>query len=387
MCVNQYLTHNIYTHRDLYVKCGKCPACLQEKAAHRLSRIKNTMNDSLDSAMLSLTYNRFSVPYIDRQEAYDFSKGRITTLNVYRGCCARRVRFGSSYQTDFKYNYQKNIIDTIPYVGNCDFSHCKDLAKQPGSIGVSFYPDLQKFMARLRLNLKRSFSYEEPFKVYCCSEYGAKSFRPHFHLLFFYRKGDFEIFRDAVIKSWPFSNLSLWPRAFEKCFRGSSYVASYVNCGSNFPTFLRTYFKPKHSYSKGFGVGNSLFNLSSLLSHFDRGTLSFGMLTNKNGLPTKVDVPFPAYVVHRYFPKFKGYSRLHPTSLLSVMRGISDFDYDATTSAIERGVRLFDAPPIYYSNVEFNKISVCLNNAYKRFLDNAPVRYKYFGFSDIIERC
>ena len=40
MCVNQYLTHNIYTGRDLYVKCGKCPACLQEKAAHRLSRIK-----------------------------------------------------------------------------------------------------------------------------------------------------------------------------------------------------------------------------------------------------------------------------------------------------------------------------------------------------------
>ena len=102
MCVNQYLTHNIYTGRDLYVKCGKCPACLQEKAAHRLSRIKNTMNDSLECAMLSLTYNRWSAPYIDRQEAYDFSKGRITHLNVYRDTHYRRVRYDSGYDTHFK---------------------------------------------------------------------------------------------------------------------------------------------------------------------------------------------------------------------------------------------------------------------------------------------
>ena len=382
MCVNQYLTHNIYTHRDLYVKCGKCPACLQEKAAHRLSRIKNTMSDDLECAMLSLTYNRFSAPYIDRQEAYDFSKGRITHLNVYRDTSYRRVRYDASYDTHFKCQSKKHIIDTIDYIGNCDFSRCRDLAKQPGKIGVAFYPDLQKFMARLRLNLVRDYKYEAPFKVYCCSEYGTKSLRPHFHLLFFIRKGDFEIFRNAVVKSWPFSNLSLWPRAFEKCFRGSSYVASYVNCGSRFPTFLKTYFKPKHSYSKGFGVGNALFNLSSILSHFDRGLMSFGMQTNKNGFPTIVDVPFPAYVVHRYFPKFKGYSRIHPSSLCQVMSGISNFDYDTIQSVITHDVRLFDSPPLYYSKEEFNKISVCLNNAYKRFIDNCPDRYKYYTFLD-----
>ena len=112
-------------------------------------------------------------------------------------------------------------------------------------------------------------------------------------LLFFHRKGDFEIFRNSIIKSWPFSNLSLWPRAFEKCFRGSSYVASYVNCGSRFPTFLKTYFKPKHSYSKGFGVGSSLFSLSTILDHFDRGFLSFGMQTVKNGSPQLLMFLFP----------------------------------------------------------------------------------------------
>ena len=79
---------------------------------------------------------------------------------------------------------------------------------------------------------------------------------------------DFEIFRVAVAESWPFSNLLNFPRAFEKSFRGSSYVASYVNCGSDFPKFFEKYFKPKHSYSKGYGLGNPNFSLDSITHTF-----------------------------------------------------------------------------------------------------------------------
>lgn len=64
------------------------------------------------------------------------------------------------------------------------------------------------------------------------------------------------------------------------------------------------------------------------------------------------------------------------------MRGISNFDYDTTQSIINHDVRCYDSPPIYYDSIEFNKISVCINNAYKRFLDNCPPRYKNFTFDD-----
>ena len=373
MCTHQRLITNIYTHKEFYVKCGKCPACLQEKAAHRVSRIKNTKNDALEVMMVSLTYARGTAPYIDRQEAYDFAHGKIDVLNVYRDSIFRRVRVTSDYQIAYKRTNIKNVLTQIPYLSESTFENCRDLKHEHNKIGVSYYPDLQRFVARLRLNLKRIYSYEKPFKTYSCSEYGAKSKRPHFHMLIFYSKGDFETLRSAIIKSWPFSDLQMWPRAIERCFRGSSYVASYVNSGSSFPSFLKKYFKPKHSYSKGFGMGFSLFGLSSILSMYDRGTLKYGVQRDKFGIPTVVDVPVPAYVVHRYFPKFKGYSRISPTSLSEVMRGVYNFDYVKTKLILDKNC-------LYYSPEEFNKFNVMLNNAYQRFKENAPLRYKDIPF-------
>ena len=127
MCTHQYPVTNIYTHKQLYVKCGKCPSCLQEKAAHRVARIKNASTPGTEKIMVSLTYKRGTSPYIDRNEAYLFSKGKILYLNVYRDCSCRRVRFGSGYDTDFKFTYKRQVLDTIRYVGRCSFTNCKDM--------------------------------------------------------------------------------------------------------------------------------------------------------------------------------------------------------------------------------------------------------------------
>ena len=50
----------------------------------------------------------------------------------------------------------------------CSILGVKDLAHEFNKIGVCYYPDLQKFFARLRLNLKEIFNYEEKFSAYCC---------------------------------------------------------------------------------------------------------------------------------------------------------------------------------------------------------------------------
>lgn len=379
MCTQQRLITNIYTHKEFYVPCGHCSACLQEKAAHRVRRIKDTYDSTSECMLISLTYSRYTAPYIKRDEAYAFSRGKLTSLNVYRDCKFRKVRLSSDYDMGYKrYFTPGNILTTISYVRQTSFSKLKDMKHEHDRIGVCYYPDVQHFIARLRLNLKRNYNYDKSFKTFCCSEYGSKSHRPHFHVLLFYQKGDFEILRNAVIASWSFSDLSLWDRAIEKCFRGASYVASYVNCGSDFPSFLEKYFKPKHSYSKGFGLGNTQFSLSSILFHFERGSLSYSMLRDKQGIPTITDVSIPSYVVHRYFPKFKGYSRFSPSSMVSVMRRIADFDYDKTRSLLNReGIGLY-----HYSLEDFNRISVMLNNAYKRFIENCPDSYKHYSMRD-----
>ena len=92
MCTNQRLIVNKYTGHELYVPCGKCEACQQEKAAHRVSRIKSNLKDGYVTLLVSLTYNRFSCPYVDKKEAYEFSRGKRMWLNVYRDCEKRKVR-------------------------------------------------------------------------------------------------------------------------------------------------------------------------------------------------------------------------------------------------------------------------------------------------------
>ena len=76
----------------MYVKCGVCPSCLTEKAIHRVERIRNNASDGFTTYMLTLTYARNNVPYIKRSEAYDFSKGLISELPIYRDVSYRWVR-------------------------------------------------------------------------------------------------------------------------------------------------------------------------------------------------------------------------------------------------------------------------------------------------------
>ena len=82
MCTNQRLIVNKFTGHKLYVPCGKCEACQQEKAAHRVSRIKSNLKDGYVYLLVSLTYNRYSCPYVDKQEAYEFSIGKRMYLNL-----------------------------------------------------------------------------------------------------------------------------------------------------------------------------------------------------------------------------------------------------------------------------------------------------------------
>ena len=381
MCVNQRYITNIYTHKGLYVKCGNCPSCQQEKAIHRVSRIKDTYTPGNECMMVGLTYSRHTAPYIDRSEAFNFSRGRIPYLNVYRDRSFRRVRIDKEYNFDYRFKDRRHIVDSVPFSRHCRFDKLKDLKFEQGKIGICFYPDVQHFIARLRLNLHRLYNYDKPFKTYVCSEYGTKSFRPHLHVLFFYEKGDFETLRSAIFKSWPFSDLSRFDRSVEKCFRGASYVASYVNLGSKFPDFLKTYFRPKHSYSKGFGLGNAHFTLRSVLDMYDKGSLSYTHIDTNKTAAVAVPRIVPAYVIHRYFPKFKGYSRIAPSSLPYVMQRLGRCSTDEVNEAIK---------PLYLSDQEVYQISVKLHNAFMRCHDELPGRFEtfdsYYRFHNLIWR-
>ena len=68
MCTNQRLIRSPYMKRPMYVKCGRCPACMQEKAQKRVNRIHNTQNKDFVCFMVALTYSQHCAPYILRED-------------------------------------------------------------------------------------------------------------------------------------------------------------------------------------------------------------------------------------------------------------------------------------------------------------------------------
>lgn len=388
MCTNQKRVYNKYTHRMMYVNCGHCPACLQQKASYRVQRIKNNDSDGMQCYMLTLTYARYNAPYIKRDEAYAFSKGEIDTLKVYRDTQYRWKRYGSGYDYACFGTRKTVVLSEIEYSDDiCSIYGVKDLAHEYNHIGVCYYPDLQKLFARLRLNLIRNFNYEEKFSAYCTSEYGGVSYRPHFHILLWIRKTDKEIFRAAINKSWPFSNILLFPRSFEAAYRAASYVSSYVNCGADFPKFLKCTFPPKHSYSKGFGMGNKLFQLDKVLEKFKRGHLTYFAQKVVNGIPKVVECLFPKYVISRYFPIVKGYGRFTGTAqcyyLLGFVKCATEYEkyykygYYPVSEDIQFGSFAkywsfisrngYQMNTLQYDIGEIYRIGIRIRNAFNRF--------------------
>lgn len=388
MCTNQREITNKYTGHKLYVKCGHCPACLQEKAAHRVSRIKAQDSDDTETYMLTLTYKNECVPYVRRDDAYLFSRNQLglscsfpsyvndlgirsiqvnsMMLPVYRDMDYRWIRKSSDYEMGTK-ELGRCVLDNVEFIKDVNFNGCKDLNGKPGCIGVCFYPDLQRFIARLRLNLKRFFNVEYSFKTYCCSEYGTRRQRPHFHLLLWIPKGTAETFRSAIVKSWLYGDIQNRPKRFEKAYKASSYVASYVNKPDGFPDFLTTYFDCSHSYSKGFGLCRNDYTLNSILSKYYSGHLTMFKRKDKSGSAEYVEQPLPSYVIYRYFPRFKGYSRIAPSSFLSVAKRIIVADFCQLQEYEGISIQSVKGSFIWYSKKDIHEISVRLRNAFDRF--------------------
>lgn len=382
MCTNQRLIHSPYMKRPMYVKCGQCPSCQQEKAQKRVNRIHNTSNDDFVCFMVALTYSQHTAPYILRSDVEDLVKHHVASIPVYRDCTVRKVRKPSNfddYNQVYKFTQMRVELDTLDYVDtSCNqLDGLKDLAKEPGKIGICFYKDYQDFAARFRLNLKRHYNYENELFIYACSELGVRSLRPHFHLLIFGRKADKEKLRNAIFESWAFSNLRRFPKAVQESYRSASYVASYVNCDSKFPKFFKVYKRPKHSYSKGFGTLNASFQLDKILQKIDSGFIVYSVLKNFGGIQTAVNVPVPSYVINRFFPKFKGMSRVDVPSLLSYFERIREYDYDtffSTSRCSNKGelIEVVHRRIVYLVDDEISMVWTRLNNAYLRCKSLCP---------------
>ena len=319
MCTNCRYIKNKYG-TSILVKCGHCPACLQEKAINRANRIRNTYNnDDFVPLFVTLTYNNHSVPYVNYYDLFDSNKFLNSRCNIYRDSESFYVRNDSSYNFSLKTTYNRVVLKSVelPH-DNSTYKNDRFVSLHGindfDKIGVCYYPDIQNFFKRLNIYLYRHYDYVQCFKSFQCSEYGPTSMRPHFHALIFVKKEvfNFERWKNAICACWPFSDLRKLSRSIEIAKNVSSYVASYVNCSNTLPLLFQkcSEFRPKHSYSKMFGVSKDIFKLPKVLEMYDRGDLHYDCSSVRNGILVSDSLLLPKYVIGRYFPKFKGYFRL-----------------------------------------------------------------------------
>lgn len=351
MCVNKKRIYNKWTKQWLWVDCGHCPACQQAKANKRLQRIKNASTYGYVPLFVTLTYANVFLPYIDIDDLY----ADAAVLPIRRDGDVRRVRvpgsFRCGYNMAYRYKDGEKILDVIDCLDKKIFIDDDTLFPRavgaPRKVGVIYYKDIQDFEKRLAINLKRRYRFEGSYKIFKCAEYGAKNFRPHFHLLVYVPAADVVTFTNAISEAWPYDFKVANKRKVEIAKNASSYVSAYVNRGSDFPSFLENKpFRPKHSFSQGFGLANPQFTLPSFLQAVDRGDLNFTTWSCKHGVREYVDIQYPKYFINRYFIKFKGYSRLDDNTLFDLIQrplliykygfslGYVEDDFEKTISSI-----------------------------------------------------
>lgn len=327
MCINVRYIYNRYIKKDVLVNCGKCEACLQSKADARAARIRNTCcGKELITLFVTLTYSNDYVPYIDVR---GMMFGENFNVPIYRHKTGRFVRFDSGYNIRFSSctNYlpldyiARLKLDKSSFSGRNPNRILPLVGRPSHEVGVCYYPDIQKFFKRLRINLQRIYNInDEKFRYFSCSEYGSTTNRPHFHLLLTIPSNFESAYRYCILKSWPYASKDRTLAGIEIARDASGYVASYVNGHRHLPDILKVFeIRSKHSYSKDYGINNPVFSIDSVLSRADRQDMSYYCKRTVKGVQSISHLPLPKYVISRYFPLFKGYSRLSVDSLRRIL--------------------------------------------------------------------
>lgn len=296
-CFHPRKVTNRYTHETLFVRCGTCPSCLVHRSNIQCALISNMSSHFKYAYFFTLTYSdefvpRVSLEVVERCDAeseidsymsdsdprhlpYDDSKYQIAATYLPRSGCFRvhdsgRVRDFSETEDSYQFLHTfsgKEIRDLlVASNGRYDFTRkCvvfPSIDECRNEVLVLNPYDQNLFFKRLRKLIAEK--YDEKICYYLVSEYGGRTYRPHWHGILFFNSDELtSSICELVSKSWSYG------RADCSLSRGSAagYVASYINSFVDLPDFFNRHkeIKPRSYHSKGLSV-NKLFRQSSDIS-------------------------------------------------------------------------------------------------------------------------
>lgn len=364
-CEHPQVIQNKYTGDYVKVDCGRCPYCLIKKADRSTQKCDFVKYNHRYCYFVTLTYNTQYVPKMSLTQIEDYMSDwlpvrppksfgtqlvvrmltdsrvnkkipdfvsakvnrpymlehlRLLEADRYKALALRYPNFISkarpyilrsiprvSKLQKFKDEYFEELVWMLPEIAeslkkknntdaNGAFPQFKGLLKY---VNIR---DYQLFAKRLRKYLSKKVGKYEKIHSYVVSEYSPKTFRPHFHVLFFFDSDEIaKNFRQAVYQSWRLGRVDT-QLAREQA---NSYVSNYLNSVVSIPFVYKAKksIRPRSRFSNLFGFAEIE---EGIRQAEDKRSALF------DGLPYVSNQKFVRYVpsrshIDRLFPRFTNY--------------------------------------------------------------------------------
>ena len=319
-CMSPILTRNKWSGEDMFVPCGKCPACINAAASKQSSRVREEILKHKYSVMFTLTYDNDCVPRWELfQDNHDCPQlrpiGRVEQM--YNSCPL-------NYFDKVKGKWHIDFDTFLPPIQNEDNSN---------TYAVCCKKDIQNFLKRVRarINKLNILSDDKSIRYYIASEYGPQTYRPHYHgVLFFDNEVILREIASIIVQSWgyhervrgkrncfrfrPFANISLTKDYIKVCDANTAYyVAEYVSGNLDLPQVLAyKSSRPFHLQSKSPIIGCYKAERNKILENVHRGTYRLGkeIFNERLGQFEHYDIPLNPDLCCSIFRKCKGFSDL-----------------------------------------------------------------------------
>lgn len=298
-CLNPKLIRHPFSHEQMYVPCGHCASCLRARSMRWVQRLIQERYSWKYCVFFTLTYDSEHLPFLK-------------TIN----------------KTLIDVNHRltpPNLAVTVLDIDDCIFKYSKDFTRDYdwlSRIGVdvpvlSSY-DLQKFLKRLRTNLKRSYERQTKrqssfiekqspnFRYFAIGEYGETCLRPHYHGELFFNSEFFAShFKELLNKSWEFG---ITDSSFVS-ENNASYVASYLNCTAHLPSIYRDRrTRPFFLCSKFPPIGSLCHNSKEVRELFFAASTDHVIFDHSKGIFD--NVPLWRTYIDKLYPRLSSFGTL-----------------------------------------------------------------------------
>lgn len=315
------------------VPCGKCSACLLNRANDWSMRVGAEVENNPYSIFFTLTYNNHYVPILHQiSDSYGVYHYEASGFSV-------------------RWNGKEDVVrddDIVVLV------HSKDIPLKnypnPYAIGYCSKRDIQLWLKLLKKDLYEKFGEYKTFRYYIISEYGPTTFRPHYHGILFPKNEETAeyLLRVSMYKNWKMCDKSLFDEYTHYCDSGCrGYVTQYLTQFSDLPKILRE--KPVRPFclaSKAPSIGFSCFDKNEVSEKISQSSLEY--IKSIKRVDAEYILQYPKAYISRLFPKCYQYRLLSFDRLLSVYGKLwryvfkRGYKYEVVSSFLRQNLRSAD---------------------------------------------